>query len=84
MSSGDLRNVLPLHLLDTSLNETTGYDSSFNHTTEEIINPEVMENDFDAHSDTSEQQQHDVISGGGSDIGKTCTDHGGLLVVNTL
>lgn len=59
-----------ISLPDTSLNDTTGNNSSLNKTSEEILNPEVMDNDFDTRSETSEQQQQDVISGGGSDLGK--------------
>ncbi|XP_052246660.1 YTH domain-containing protein 1-like isoform X2 [Dreissena polymorpha] len=53
--------------LDASHNESDANDSSLNQTTEEIINPEVMDNDYDLHSEASEHQA-DVISGGGSDI----------------
>ena len=57
-------------LLDLNLNDTTGNDSSLNKTTEEIINPEVMDNEFDTRSENSEH--HDVISGVESELGKHC------------
>ncbi|XP_052775274.1 YTH domain-containing protein 1-like isoform X2 [Mya arenaria] len=52
------------HEQDASYNDSEANDSSMNQTTEEIINPEVLDND--AQSEMSEHQ--DVISGGGTDI----------------
>ena len=51
------------------LNNSEVNDSNLHETSEEILNPEVMENDFDTRSETSEQHSQDVLSGGGSEIG---------------
>ncbi|KAL4236855.1 YTH domain-containing protein 1 [Mactra antiquata] len=53
---------------ENSLNNSETVDSSLNETNEEILNPEVMEHDFDTRSETSDQQPQDILSGGGSDI----------------
>lgn len=53
-------------LAENSLNNI---DSSLNETSEEILNPEVMEHDFDTRSETSDQHGQDILSGGGSELG---------------
>ncbi|XP_060582597.1 YTH domain-containing protein 1-like isoform X2 [Ruditapes philippinarum] len=53
---------------ELSLNNSEVNDSNLHETSEEILNPEVMENDFDTRSETSEQHSQDVLSGGGSEM----------------
>jgi hypothetical protein len=60
-------NITAEHEL--SLNNSEVNDSNLHETSEEILNPEVMENDFDTRSETSEQHSQDVLSGGGSEMG---------------
>ncbi|XP_045160635.2 YTH domain-containing protein 1-like isoform X2 [Mercenaria mercenaria] len=53
---------------ELSFNNSDVNDSNLHETSEEILNPEVMENDFDTRSETSEQHSQDVLSGGGSEM----------------